>query len=366
MSALPAKLRDLAVGLLLTLASVTLLLCAGEALARIYFAVRYGESLIRTGRPLIPGVVLDPVLGWKPAANYHREYDVKLPKGKVSHVHYSTGRDGFRSFGQLETSRKKIFVIGDSFTYAEAVSNGETYYDLLGRLLDAEIFAYGMSAYGTMQEAIVLDQYLDRIRPDLIICQFCVNDFANNSLAFDARAVEQNVFLVRPYFDGRKVVYATPFDERFGPWMPYAAERSQLLRIVSDRMRVLHTRYYLHRDSYDEVIAGRMQDIFRKSVDITSGILTRMQQRAGSIPMLGFDCLTTEPYHSAWRKLAQEHRMPFVEAVTARIDAEERAGRVFQVDKDGHWDQAGHRIVAEILADFVHETFGWRRNGTNP
>ncbi|MBZ5607852.1 MAG: SGNH/GDSL hydrolase family protein [Acidobacteriia bacterium] len=357
---LATRLWNLAAGLGLALLSIALLLCAGEALARIYFSVRYGESLIRTGRPLIKGIELDPVLGWKPAANYHAEYDVTLPDGKLSHVHYSQGRDGFRTFGQLNTTRKKIFVIGDSFTYANAVSNGETYYDLLGRLLDAEIFAYGMSAYGTLQEAIVLDQYLDQIRPDLIVCQFCVNDFVNNSLALDARAVVQNVFLVRPYFDGRKVVNALPFDERFGPWMPYATERSQLLRIVSDRLRVLHTRYYLHRDSYDEVIAGRMQDLFKKSVDITSQILTRMQKRAGSIPILGFDCLSTEPYHSSWRKLAQEHRIPFVDAVTARIDAEERNGRLMHLDKDGHWNQAGHRLAAETLADYIRTTSGWK------
>jgi alkylation response protein AidB-like acyl-CoA dehydrogenase len=39
---------------------------------------------------------------------------------------------------------------------------------------------YGGHGYGTLQEYLVIDKYIDEIKPDLILLQVCSNDFTNN------------------------------------------------------------------------------------------------------------------------------------------------------------------------------------------
>jgi hypothetical protein len=56
---------------------------------------------------------------------------------------------------------------------------------VLGRALGAESFAYGVMGYGTLQQYMILDRYLDEIQPGLIILQMCSNDLINNSLSVE-------------------------------------------------------------------------------------------------------------------------------------------------------------------------------------
>src|SRR5437867_3136868 len=95
-------------------------------------------------------------------------------------------RGGFRRFGDPSSSRPKLLVVGDSFTHALEVSDDKTYYALLGDRLGAEVFAYGAGGYGTLQESLVLDEYVDIIKPDAILWQFCSNDFVNNDLELES------------------------------------------------------------------------------------------------------------------------------------------------------------------------------------
>jgi len=57
------------------------------------------------------------------------------------------------------------------------VSDEDTYYAIIKRKLDAEVFAYGAGGFGTLQEYMILDRYVDMIHPSLILWQFCLNDF---------------------------------------------------------------------------------------------------------------------------------------------------------------------------------------------
>ena len=103
-------------------------------------------------------------------------------------------------FGKLSSAKPRVFVIGDSFTQATAASDQQTYYAVLQRLLDVEVFAYGGGGYGSLQEFMILDRYLDLIKPSLILWQFCTNDFINNSPELETGSVINNNGIVRPYW----------------------------------------------------------------------------------------------------------------------------------------------------------------------
>ena len=64
------------------------------------------------------------------------------------------GWQGTQSIGNLASTRPRILVVGDSMTTPLFVRQGEMYYAVLGRLLNAEIFAYGGQGFGTLGASI--------------------------------------------------------------------------------------------------------------------------------------------------------------------------------------------------------------------
>jgi hypothetical protein len=70
------------------------------------------------------------------------------------------------------------------------VSDGDTYYAIIKRKLDAEVFAYGAGGFGTLQEYMILDRYVDMIHPSLILWQFCLNDFITTTRHGDCQFIE--------------------------------------------------------------------------------------------------------------------------------------------------------------------------------
>ena len=65
--------------------------------------------------------------------------------------------------GKINTKKRKILIIGDSFTEGVNVNNDEVYYNYLDTN-KYEIFAYGCGGYGTLQEFMIIDEYFDEIK----------------------------------------------------------------------------------------------------------------------------------------------------------------------------------------------------------
>ena len=124
-------------------------------------------------------------------------------------IEYKTNKDGFRLFGNLKNNKKrKVMFVGDSFTHAVQVSNNKTYYGILGDALPIEVFAYGGGGYGTLQEFMIINKWLDVVKPDMVILQYCSNDFINNHFELELRSNRNNNGMRRPYLTNRdKIVY---------------------------------------------------------------------------------------------------------------------------------------------------------------
>jgi hypothetical protein len=177
---------------------------------------------------------LSQYLGWENKANYRF---IKNLRG-YGEIIYSTKEYGFRSFSDVNTRKKKIFVIGDSFTQACSVSDGWTYYDYLEKNNDnIEIFSYGGGGYGSLQEYMILDKYIDIIRPDLILWQFCPNDFINNDHELESASLKNNNHMIRPYYKEGRIEWLYP-KQNYG-WIYSVVQSSYLLRMLNIRLNIL-------------------------------------------------------------------------------------------------------------------------------
>ncbi len=93
---------------------------------------------------------------------------------------YFTDHRGFRGFPkEHKPDKQTLLVIGDSYTQGLDVNQEEVYYESFTHQYN--VYAFGAAGYGTYQQYLSLKLFLNEIKPDLVILQFCSNDIINNS-----------------------------------------------------------------------------------------------------------------------------------------------------------------------------------------
>jgi lysophospholipase L1-like esterase len=325
---------------------------------RVYQAVAYGtpvwyavDDLGRdpASEDRLNPIAIDAYLGWRSASNYRFDGARRNVDGSTYTAHVSFRPDGFRLFGDPSAREPKVFVIGDSYTQAVQVSDGDTYYARLGQTLGAQMFVYGAGGYGTLQEAMILDQYFEAIQPDLIVWQFCSNDFINNSFELEQASVLNNNHLVRPYLQDEHIAYALPGPDPLG-LRTFWGLQSRVAYALLTRWDAFQSEARA-ADSVERSIErlGFDQPGFRRSIDTTDRLLGMVRERVGATPVVALSCDAAEPYTRAFQMISARHGIDFWPDVASAVDAAQSQGQVVRAS-DYHWNALGHRAIADALA----------------
>jgi len=122
----------------------------------------------------------DPYLGWRFIPNQSGSI---VYSGEARH-YIKTNSWGFRDNSPpLETDNiKKILVLGDSFVTNVAVRDNEVFTQFMERQLkNTAVLNFGVNGYGQVQEYLLLQQWLDKVNPQLVIVVIYIrNDFQDN------------------------------------------------------------------------------------------------------------------------------------------------------------------------------------------
>ena len=258
--------------LLSTLAFIIFFPIIIEGGTRAYFLIR-GKVMPRSN-------ILDNELGWKSLPNINYKHTLPV----YGEIASSSAKYGFRVFGDPDTSKVKIFVIGDSFTQGGGtVSDGNVYYDYLKERNDnIEIFAYGCGGYGSLQEYMILNRYFDRIKPDIVLWQFSPNDIINNSFELEASAGANNNRMRRPYYKNGQVVWLYPHPS----WIYRNILRhSYFIRLAGIELDVIMAP---HLDKSPEGRLTATDPLVKESMKTTSAIMSLARKRAGNTPIVAF------------------------------------------------------------------------------
>jgi len=83
--------------------------------------------------------------------------------------------------GSDDGAHTRVLVLGDSYTFGWAVGEDEPFARVLEDLLDrndrpVEVINAGTPGYNTVQQAALLDELWERVRPDLVVLGFVMND----------------------------------------------------------------------------------------------------------------------------------------------------------------------------------------------
>ena len=293
----------------------------------------------------------------------------------------------------------RIAVLGDSYAEARQVEREQAFWALLPAELAAcgfqpgkqvEVLNFGVSGYGTAQELLVLQTMAIRYSPDLVLLQFTNgNDVRNNSFALEP---EKD----RPFFmlgaDG-----ALRIDESFASSASFRSRTTfgaEAVRRVTERSRVLQLVRSFKEISFlpkaqanngveqglePVVLAAPSDPLWEEAWRITEGLIAKTGEfaqrngarfavvtvpyaiqvhpdpkvRAGLQAKLGVGDLfyPDQRIAGAAKKngllavaLAPEMQ-PLAEKSGAYFHGFERSGL-----GRGHWNAAGHRAAARIIA----------------
>ena len=150
-------------------------------------------------------------LGWVLKPNKNINFTQETFKGKKYKVSFKTSAvEGFREYADLNSKNKKILIIGDSYTGGPFASDEEMYYSIIRNILKKnnitfDWFVLAAGGYGTAQQFILLKKHHEIIKPDIILHQFCVNDFFDNSVKISQLSTAHDQYFRRPYIKDGKI-----------------------------------------------------------------------------------------------------------------------------------------------------------------
>ena len=110
----------------------------------------------------------DPVLGWRFIPGHSGSI---VYAGEVHHF-ISTNASGFRGEdpATLPPHGRRVLVMGDSFVSNISVGEQDVFTAVMQqRLGDTTVVNLGVNGYGVVQEYLLLQQWCDRVKPDLVV-----------------------------------------------------------------------------------------------------------------------------------------------------------------------------------------------------
>ena len=338
-----------------TLACAVLILIIGEIAIRSVHLLRDGIPFFErvTGGRVGP-ITLDSELGWRATEYYEEALVERTKRGLPYAVKRSQKQYGFRRFGDPNSTKVKMLVIGDSFTHATAVSDDRTDHAWLSKLLDAEVFAYGAGGYGTLQEYLILDRYVDLIKPDMVLWQFCINDFINNDNELELLSRVNNNGLQRPYWVNGTVVHLSPkkSGKELREWINRHTRFLYFIVSRIDKFRAITSDYTVESDIEAQGFAHRG---FLRSVQVTDELIGRVRARVGALPIMAFSCGSVVPYSEGFARVTSHHGIEYWDDVAdVVLKAEQRGEDVLSSDE--HWNEYGHKLIALQLAKHLRDT----------
>ncbi|HBP90307.1 MAG TPA: hypothetical protein DD706_21760, partial [Nitrospiraceae bacterium] len=318
-------------------------------IATILFVFLLGELILHT---MLPPAYQPTKYGWTVGANRTATRTLQDQPGAYRTVQNEYFDHGFKRWGQLHTHRPSVLIIGDSFTEMVQVSNGEEWYAYLEKEYPyVNFFVYGGGGYGSLQEYMVLDDYIDDIDPDVVIWQFCSNDYWNNLYESDRNYYPHNNFGVRPYLVNKEIVYEIPMPLPFLRKYSRIADRI-LVRYDAFQKAQLQANTDSNSNNQITKMEGRKEKVPESAYRVTGEILKMARLRAGQRPFFFF---STEPITDKESLLCREAGITCIRGVSEYLESKEAEGITIGIVDDGHWNLAGNRFVGEFLIKYFKD-----------
>jgi len=366
---------------------------AAEGTARIYFWFASSGATTVASAPAVKVGQYDPRLGYRLTPNttghlQSAEFD----------THFRINASGLRMEREVPfekpPGKRRVLLLGDSFTFGHGVNDRDRFGDKLESLLDGvEVVNMGVWGTGTDQQLLLYEEQGVKYGADLVILCFFTENIQRNAssarLEGSGRLVGKPRFVLR---EGKLVLTNVPVPEI----VPDEGKQRRAWELRDDQLgggiplpfkRVLqHTALYellrgrLAEPLYD--FLGRQGNLLpeydetREEWKVTRALLERLAAEVrlnGSAfllvvvplpPQVTRNHVDDRP-HRMIRAMGEADKIPVLDLLPGLREAA-RAGRgTLYFPIDGHWTPAGHTVAAELIAEYLVRSYPWvRRSGT--
>jgi hypothetical protein len=348
-----ASMKSKAYNFLLIISAFLIIFVLGEFSLRVVHLVKYKRPLFSSKKGESQEIYTDKKLGWRATEGYSNK-NYKNESSTSNYQKITTNENGFRYFGNTQSSNIKIFIIGDSFSQATNVSDDKTYYAIMAHQLPkTEVFAYGCGGYGSLQEFMILDEFLEKIKPQIIILQYCSNDFINNDFELERKSYKNNNGVLRPYLNMQgKIFYKNPNHLYFIP--EFLLENSRFINYINLRVNKLLSYINRNKGIENEIMeVGPSHPEFKRSTEITKKILGMLKERSNKTPVLTFCADAPQPFYDEFKRISGQKGLSIIDGIPQAIRKYEEQGIVVRGEDGAHWNDMGHQIVASYIIDYL-------------
>ena len=294
---------------------------------------------------------------------------------------------GFRSdyeFERKRTGRPRILMFGDSFTAGDDCPNSERYSDYLARMLDCEVYNFGVSGSGTDQHLLIWREFASGIEADLIVVCVQIDSMRRIQLSHGEsldRITGRRVLVPKPYFELAN-------GELILRHVPVPRERPELGKITAEigsaRWRTTTVKWYSESkmgDAIRRTLSGRLEPMRSSLIRLSriqpyadfdrpdtpgwrlmSAILRQFAEEVKPLPILIVPIPTHEYfihgvapiYQGFFESLEDRSRGIHVADVSNPLVSLPREARLklgFRVGS--HFTPFAHDMVAGIMADKI-------------
>jgi hypothetical protein len=332
-----------------------------EGIVRL--AVRAAPSLVASvAQPgssgFLRGIVReDPEAGYGLLPGYLGAGDTKIQVA----VNSLGFRDREYDLHGADAGRRFVLAAGDSFSFGAGVELTDTFLSQLeARLQQSDprwsVVKAGVPGYSLVQSTTTVRRHLDRFRPELVIVQMIPQTEDRN--LFPQRVVGGLLVIPRPGWRYESVGNDV-FDSPFRPGWLAATDRWLRQRSLAFRM----SRHAVVSRLSRELDAPTQ--LRSRAMGLDAVLALHRELRARGTTLLIVLNNWTEGSAEAWDDVAdlnriysafcRDHGIAVLDTLPAFRAETARAGYLGRSPTDQHWDAAGHRLAADIIARFLQD-----------
>ena len=317
------------------------------------------ELMVRfwySDRPALDSIVSDPELGWKLKPGYRFEGSCYDNYGISYSVEHAYNEDGFICFGDLSgKNRKRILFLGDGYTQARYLPNKYVYTNVLKNSFPVEIFVYAAENYGILQKYLVLEEWVRKIEPDILVIQAGFPDIVSSDPSYEA-STYQSTYITRtnyrPYLNEKgDIEMKKPHEITFFLKFDFG---SMALRVLNEKLFKLlyesnNIAYKNNGKNTDTIDYERAKKTFGEVLKKIRKILPEKTK------IYMFSWSDEKPFYKDMQEIAARNNIYFISGVTNEAMIEIRKGRYMTVGSS--WNAKCQFIVAETLAKHLRKEF---------
>jgi hypothetical protein len=300
-----------------------------------------------------PNFVLDArtVLAERDSRRYRHDADLGyVPQPGYRANGITIGDDGLRRSG-FAVSDAPILAVGDSFTFGDEVTDGETWPAALEHITGKQVLNGGVSGYGFDQTVLRAEQLASKYKPAAIVVSFIADDIRRDEMR---RLWSAD----KPYFDlsgDTLALRGVPVPEREDPastltFWQRTLGYSYLFDFILRRLDLLHDWFgdhiRVHPPGTGEAIACRLTDR-----------LAELQRTSGAKVMLVAEydpVVWDDPKFAAEQRRLASGLLACAErrglATIDTFDALAATGNPRSLYVLWHMSQQGNALIAKLIA----------------